>query len=182
VLSSEGIDKHAGYRGRPMTTSPASMRARTPNPGRTVNSCGSGTTISRAIAAWITARPREYSLSFSAMASRRNRSFSVSSPRDWMVVSFGCPNVSVPVLSKATAVTFAIASKVAPFLTRLPRSAAFPMEARGCQDHHTGTEDDEDGNGTQNIATPPPDQCSQDERGGRIKLGVAVENTLKELR
>src|SRR2546421_12450730 len=46
-----------------------------------------------------------------------------------MVVSLGCPKVRVPVLSKATAVTFAIASMVAPFLTRLPRSAALPMEA-----------------------------------------------------
>ncbi len=41
----------------------------------------------------------------------------------------GRPKVRVPVLSKATALTLASASMVAPFLTRLPRRAALPMEA-----------------------------------------------------
>lgn len=46
-----------------------------------------------------------------------------------MWTSRGAPWVSVPVLSKHTVSTFSSASMVAPFLTRLPRSAALPIEA-----------------------------------------------------
>jgi hypothetical protein len=46
-----------------------------------------------------------------------------------MSISCGSPYVRVPVLSKQTVSIFSSASIVAPFLTRLPRSAALPIDA-----------------------------------------------------
>ena len=44
------------------------------------------------------------------------------------------------------------------------------------QYHHAGAEHDQDGDGTQDIPTPPPDQRTEQECGRRVELGVAVED------
>ena len=46
----------------------------------------------------------------------------------------------------------------------------------GCQHHDTRAEHNEDGDGAQDIPAEPPDQRPQDDRGGRVELGVPIEN------
>ena len=66
---------------------------------------------------------------FSAVAASGRRSSSPSPLSGWIEVTRGRPVVSVPVLSNRTVSTPAIASIVAPCLTRQPESAALPIDA-----------------------------------------------------
>ncbi len=119
----------------PATTLLPSTSARTPFPGRASNFTASARSSPSSLALRTTASARGCSEGRCAEATRRSISFSLTPTVEIFAmasmvaisVTSGLPTVRVPVLSKATMLSFSEASRASPLLIRMPSSAPLPM-------------------------------------------------------